>query len=324
MTVGCRLRADSQNAFAAVAAMAAVLSLLVQLVGAAPARAATGSVTINSVSQPEGDVGSRHLTFTVTRSGGGTGPFSVNYTTHDTGSATDGKDFAGTTGTLFFVTNQTTATLDVDVLADLLDEDDETFTVQLTNPTAGVTLGGAATATGTIVDDDAPPAVSIAGPSTQEGNAGRTPATFVVSLSAPSGRSVTVQVATADGSAKAPDDYTGTTGTVTFAPGDLSQPVRVPVAGDTLDEPDETFAVVLSAPLNATLTDPSGSAKGTIVDDDGPPSASVADVTTLKEGGTASFGVTLSAPSGLPVTVSARTTGLGTARAGADYQATVT
>src|SRR5205807_2323753 len=112
------------------------------------------------------------------------------------------------------------------------------------------------------------------------------------------------------------------TGTVTFAPGDLSQPVRVPVAGDTVDEPDETFSVVLSAPSNATLAN--SSAIGTIVDDDGPPSASVADVTTLKESGTATFPVTLSAASGLPVTISARTTGLGTARAGSDYQGTVT
>src|SRR5882724_11422043 len=144
-----------------VAVVATALSLLVQLVAATPVRAAPGSVTINSVSQPEGDIGSRHLTFTVTRSGG-TGAFAVDYATHTTGSATDGQDFAGTTGTLFLGTNQNTATLEVDVLGDFLDEADETFTVELANPTNSVSLGGAATGTGTIVDDDAPPAVSIA------------------------------------------------------------------------------------------------------------------------------------------------------------------
>ena len=95
--------------------------------------------------------------------------------------------------------------------------------------------------------------------------------------------------------------------------------------GDTLDEGDETFTAALSAPTNATLAH--ASATGTILDDDGPPSVSIADVTTPKESGTASFPVTLSAPSGVAVTVSARTTGAGTATGigtAADYRPTVT
>ncbi|HEV7536452.1 MAG TPA: Calx-beta domain-containing protein, partial [Acidimicrobiia bacterium] len=317
-----------------VSVVAAVLLLLVPLGAATPVRAATaGSVTIDSVSQPEGDAGSRHLTFTVTRSGG-TGAFAVDYATNATNSATDGRDFAGTTGTLFFGTNQNTAGLAVDTVGDFLDEDDETFAVELTNPTNSVSLGGAATGTGTIVDDDAPPSISITGPSIGEGNAGRSPATFVASLSAPSGRAVTVQVATADGSATAPGDYAGTTGTVTFAAGDLSQPVRVAVAGDTVDEADETFSVVLSAPSNATVADPSAigtilnddwTAPGTFTDDDDPPSVSIAPAAvTVPEGNrgpsTRTFDVTLSGPSGRTVTVDA-TTADGTATSGRDYTA---
>ncbi|HEV8622873.1 MAG TPA: Calx-beta domain-containing protein [Acidimicrobiia bacterium] len=320
MTALFRRLLAGDRRFGVVALLLAVLQFLAQLAVATPAQAATGTVSINSVSRTEADLGSRHMTFTVTRSGG-SGSFRVNYTTHDTGSATDGKDFAGTSSTLFFGANQNTATLDVDVLGDLLDEDDETFTVELTDSTDGVTLG-TATGTGTIVDDDAPPAISVTGTSTQEGNAGTTPATFILSLSAPSGRAVSVQAATMDGSANAPADYTPTQKTVTFAAGDLSQSVPVPVAGDTVDENDETFTLTLSSPTNATLAD--SSATGTIVDDDGPPSASIADVTTANESGTASFPVTLSAPSGQPVTVSARTTGVGTASVGADYQAKVT
>src|SRR5437764_658506 len=180
------------------AVLVAGLALLVQLLGAVPAQAATGSVTIGSASQTEGDLGSRHMTFTVTRSSGGTGTFSVSYTTHP-GTALADRDFANTSGTLFFGANQTTATLTVDVLGDTLDEDDETFTVELTGPTSGVTLGTPATGTGTIVDDDAPPAVDISAAAAQEGDTGTATATFVLTLSAPSGRAVTVQAATADG-----------------------------------------------------------------------------------------------------------------------------
>ena len=303
------------------AVLVAILAVLVQLLGAVPAQAATGSVTIGSASRNEGDLGSRSMTFTVTRAGG-TDPFSVNYTTHP-GTATADRDFANTSGTLFFGTNQTTATLNVGILGDTLSEDDETFTVQLTG--SGVTAGSGDVGTGTILDDDPLPAITVSGATVQEGNTGTAPATFVLTLSAPSGRTVTVQAATADGSAKAPGDYTTTATTVSFAPGDLSQPLPVPIVGDTLDEGDETFTVVLTAPVNANVATPS--ATGTIVDDDGPPSVSIADVTTPKESGTASFPVTLSAASGLPVTVSARTTGVGTATGvgpQADYQATVT
>src|SRR5207244_11199520 len=123
----------------------------------------------------------------------------------------------------------------------------------------------------------------------QEGTPGPPPAPFALTLPAPGGRAVTVQAATADGTAKAPGDYTGTATTVSFAPGDLSQALPVPIVGDTLDEGDETFTAALSAPTNATLAH--ASATGTILDDDGPPSVSIADVTTPKESGTASFPV---------------------------------
>src|SRR5690348_12955272 len=93
------------------AALGVLLALLAQLVGPAPARAASGSVTIGSAALTEGDLGSRHLTFTVTRSGG-VDPFSVSYSTQP-GTALADQDFANTTGTLFFKANQTTATLTV-------------------------------------------------------------------------------------------------------------------------------------------------------------------------------------------------------------------
>ncbi len=110
------------------------------------------------------------------------------------------------------------------------------------------------------------PGVSINDVTVAEGNAGTAPATFTVSLDRPSPSPVTVDFATANGSAVAPADYASTAGTVTFAPGETTKPVIVPVNGDTVDEPDETFTVTLSAAGGAAITDPVG--VGTIVDDD--------------------------------------------------------
>ena len=75
-----------------------------------------------------------------------------------------------------------------------------------------------------------------------EGNAARTAvATFTVSLNAPSGRDVTVDYATANGTATAPADYTATNGTLTFTPGQTTKTVTVTVNGDHLDEANETY-----------------------------------------------------------------------------------
>ena len=91
-----------------------------------------------------------------------------------------------------------------------------------------------------------------------------TSALFYVSLSNASSLTVTVNAATANGSATAPDDYTHTTGMVTFAPGDILKPLSVPIAVDALAESTETFVVDLSAAVNATIADPQG--LGTITD----------------------------------------------------------
>lgn len=101
-----------------------------------------------------------------------------------------------------------------------------------------------------------------------EGSGGApVPATFTVSLlGGPSPNPVTVHYATADGTATAPADYQAASGDVTFAPGETAKPVTVLVNPDTVDEPDETFTVNLSAPSGAGLVDPVG--VGTIVDDD--------------------------------------------------------
>src|SRR6185295_14748353 len=172
---------------------------------------------------------------------------------------------------------------------------------------------------GTITDDDNPPALSITDLTVTEGSSGSTNAVFTVSLDAPSGLPVSVDFATADGTAAAPADYASAAGTLSFPRGTTTQTITVAVAGDTLDENDETFLVNLTNAANATIADPQG--VGTILDDDNPPALSITDV-TVSEGnaGTTSavFTVSLDAPSGLPVSVDFATAD-GTATAPADY-----
>ena len=124
-----------------------------------------------------------------------------------------------------------------------------------------------------------------------EGNGGTTSAVFTVRLSAASGQVVTVDYATADGTATAPADYTATAGTLSFPAGTTTRTVTVPVIGDLLDEPNETFLVRLSNAVGALLAD--AQATGTIVDDDPPPVLSIDDV-SVAEGET---GTTSSRPS---------------------------
>ena len=87
-----------------------------------------------------------------------------------------------------------------------------------------------------------------------------------MSLSEASVQTVTVNYATADGTATAGTDYQSSSGTLTFAPGQTTQTVRVQVNGETLNEPDETFFVNLSNPTNAETSDAQG--EGTITNDD--------------------------------------------------------
>jgi hypothetical protein len=118
------------------------------------------------------------------------------------------------------------------------------------------------------IEDDAVPSLSINDVTILEGNAGTTPARFRVTLSNPSQSTVTVNFATADGTATAGSDYVANTGLLTFPPGGpTSQTIIVLVNGDNIEEPDETFSVTLSDPTNATLGKDRGI--GTIRNDDG-------------------------------------------------------
>jgi uncharacterized repeat protein (TIGR01451 family) len=275
------------------------------------------SLAIADASLAEGNAGSAAMTFTLTLSAASAQTITVDYATAD--QTATAADYTGASGTVTFAPGITTRTISVSVTGDTLDEANETFAVNLTNG-VNVTIADGQAA-GTITDDDAPPALSIADRTVTEGNAGITVAQLDVTLSAPSGRIVTVQWATGDGSAVAPADYAAGSGALTFAPGVVSQSITVEVNGDTTSEVDETFAVSLTGPVNATLGD--GQAAVTIANDDGVPTLAITDA-SVTEGNTgtvqATFNVTLSAPSGQSITVQWATAN-GTAVAPADYTA---
>ena len=169
----------------------------------------------------------------------------VDFTTANS-TAIAGSDYQATSGTLTFTPGAASQTFTVPILGDTLDEPTEIFTVTLANPT-NATLA-TAQATGTLVDDDMPPTLSIDTFMVPEGNSGTTPTTLTVSLSAASALTVTVDFTTANGTATAGSDYQAASGTLTFAPGTVSQTLLVPVLGDILDEANETFTVMLAIP----------------------------------------------------------------------------
>jgi hypothetical protein len=157
-----------------------------------------------------------------------------------------------------------TRVITIAIRADVIDEFDETFFVNLGNATNATIADEQGQ--GTILDNDAAPTMTISNVIVTEGNSGTIGMRFTVSLSRPSQKPITVNYATANGTATAGSDYTSASGTVTFAPGVVSQPITVQVRGDTVKEANETFFVNLSAITNATLND--GQGQGTIINND--------------------------------------------------------
>jgi Calx-beta domain len=194
-------------------------------------------------------------------------PLSVHY---ETVAATAGTaDFVPTAGDVTFAPGQTSATVDVTVEADTLVEADEIFAMRLssgtTRPLPDTVRLGRTQVFAQITDDDAA-AVSIADTAGAEGTGTDTRSmAFTVSLDQPAPAAVTVDVATAAGTASS-DDFTQTATPVTFAPGETTQVVTVPLTADSTPEVDETFTATLSNATGATID--AASATATIIDDD--------------------------------------------------------
>ena len=168
-------------------------------------------------------------------------------------------------------------------------------------------------------------AIRINDVSIVEGNSGTKTLSFTATLSQASTQTITVNYATANGStnpATASSDYIAKTGTLTFAPGVTTKTVAITINGDTMVEPNETFFVNLSNPVNATISDARG--VGTITNDDtatpGALQFSVTAYTVAESSDTATITVTRTGGSSGAVGVTYATSN-GTATSGSDYVA---
>ena len=230
-------------------------STVYRIVGVPPA-----SLTIGDRTVPEG---AGVAEFTVTLSTAISSPVTVQYATA-AGTASVGADFIPVSGTLTFPVPSNTRTIAVPIANDALDEDDETFTVNLSSPIGATIADGQAL--GTITDDDPLPTLEINDCAVTEGDGSPNQCGFQLRLIPASGRPVLVNYATSNGTATAGPDYVALSGTLTIPPGFTGPGLSVIVQGDTVVENDETFNLTLSNVANAVLIDAAGLA--TIVDDD--------------------------------------------------------
>ncbi|HEX8117536.1 MAG TPA: Calx-beta domain-containing protein, partial [Pyrinomonadaceae bacterium] len=168
-----------------------------------------------------------------------------------------------------FAPGETTKNLTFDLTDDAVNERDESFYFQITGITGGGVLSRGRTDI-TILNDDPLPTVSIADTSVVEGDSGTKQALFTVTRSGLIDRNVTVNYRTVDGTAAAGEDYVPVGNQfvtqLQIAPNVTSGTVAVSVFGDTIIEPNKTFSVELSSPVNATVT--RAKADGEIQDND--------------------------------------------------------
>ncbi len=219
-------------------------------------------------------------------------------------------------------------TISVNVRGDLRHESDEHFLVRLDSLLGLDSVGSVLQDSGWILNDDAPPLLSIADISIQEPSVfgGSDTAMFRLSLSRPSGLPVVLSLATRDSTARSTTDpvsgirdYQTLSGSLTIPPDSSGAFLRVPVYGDTLHEGPERFLMRILSAAGASLTD--SVAVAAILDADSAPALSLDTAWVLEPTtGTTSlvFRVRLSAPSGLASSFSWRTNA-GTALPGLDY-----
>jgi hemoglobin-like flavoprotein len=278
------------------------------------------TMSISDVQVTEGNSGTTDAVFTVSLQRPHYADAHVDFATLG-GTAASGTDYQPASGTLTFLKGETTKTITVTVNGDTVKEPNETFNVKLSNnDELGIIKGQG---TGTIIDDDAQPSISINDVSQVEGNSGQTTFVFNATLSAASSQIITIAFATAAGTANGNDDYQTVSGTLTFNPGETSKSIAVAVNGDVVSEPDETFFVQLSNPVNASIAKAKGT--GTITNDDASISGSLnftlASYSVNEDGGNATVTVKRTGGSNGAVSVQYATSG-GSATANSDYTST--
>ena len=242
------------------------------------------------------------------------------------GTALAGSDYTGQSGTLTFLSGDTSKTISVATIDDVLIEGDETVLLNLSNATAGSAITRAQ-GVGTINDNDS----DCLGISfTVASNAAITEganSVFTITKAGSTSYSCQVSYATVNGPAVggaiAGSDFTATSGTLTFASGQTSQTVSVPTIDDTIFENTETFSLALSGPDKSGTLGTASTATATINDNDACNGAvfTISSIGAVTEGANSVFTITKTGAASATCTVNYATSN-GTAVAPGDYTAT--
>ncbi len=227
-----------------------------------------------TLSADEGDAGTTDYTFTALMNQASASTITVNYSVAGSGSFPAAADDMGGSfpaGTITFLPGDTSKSITVSVSGDVLEENDENFTVSLLSP-VNATLA-VSSVSSTINNDDTDPALNLAAESAlkNEGDTDSTAFTFSVTRTGVTSGSASVEytVVGINSNPASEEDFTGgnfPTGTVNFTSGEISKTITIDISGDTKKEADETFRVALVNPTTANIA--TGTATGTILNDD--------------------------------------------------------
>ncbi|NQZ77133.1 MAG: DUF2341 domain-containing protein, partial [Ekhidna sp.] len=206
------------------------------------------------------------VAFTVALSAVNAGATTVDYEIVDV-STSAGNDYVVSSGTVTIPADELSSTFTVDLNNDGVDESDETFKVNLFNPSSNANLGSNNTIDVTILDDDNAPVLSLADTLISV-NEGTSIVGLTVNLSAASGSNVAVDYTVTGNTAQAGSDFTFPNGTLTIPSGSTSGTINFNIIDDVDIEVLEDFSVQLSNPLNASINSDFDVVKISINDND--------------------------------------------------------
>ncbi len=221
-------------------------------------------LTDTSITEATGTL--TNLIFNVRLSSTNADPVQIEYFTSN-GSATNNIDYTGRSGVLTFAPGVTNLSVAVPIIGDNSDEPTETLFLNVTNPVNASIVQNRAT--GTILDDDPPPTLIAEPLSIVEGNSGVITMAFPMRLSAPSEHLISFGLASSNGTATAGQDYSPANLTFLIPPRLTNRLFNLNVLGERVVEPDETFHLHFSRPVNLTIA--TNRTQGTIINDDGLP-----------------------------------------------------
>jgi CSLREA domain-containing protein len=223
-------------------------------------------ISINNVSLNEGNSGTTAFNFTVSLSSAAAQTVTANFATANA-TATIPSDYQSASGQLSFAVGETSKQVTVLVNGDLVIESNETFTVNLSNAANATISVSNGQGTGTILNDDVAGSLQFSSTNfSVNENAGQ--ATITITRTSGIGSGVSVIYATQNGTATAGQDYTATSGSLTFEANETSKTFTIPIINDTIVEPNETVSLALFNPTAGGTLGTPNTATLTIVDDD--------------------------------------------------------